>query len=80
MNFNYMYTIYNIYCLFRNNFLPSLLRLPSSKLNEEPRLNKAPIKQHCDKLDEKHQHHQKENGEDDDDEELVKGKNSFFQT
>lgn len=65
-----------MYC--RNNFLPSLLHLPSSKLNDgEPRLNKAPNKkQHCDKRDEKHRktdEDEEDNGDEDDDD-LLKGK------
>lgn len=51
----------------RNNFLPSLLRLHTSKLNEEPNLSKTPINQHCDKFDE-HRHRKANVNEDDDDE------------
>lgn len=83
MYFYYLIDIYGsinsltilLHC--RNNFLPSLLHLPSSKLNDgEPRLNKAPNKkQHCDKRDEKHHktdEDEEDNGDEDDDD-LLKG-------
>ena len=60
--------MFNLYT-FRNNFLPSLLNLQStSKLNDAPRMSKAPpnSNQHCDKLDD--EQHVEENNDEDDDE------------